>query len=93
LKQDSVFESESAHHGEEENVLLSKHLSAIQVVQGDSDGHKLGGLTQLSAGTMLECCGDGFNERTVKVRVNGHYYIVFRQDLDLETTRHGAHFA
>jgi hypothetical protein len=37
---------------------------------------------QLPRGATLEVCGDGFNERTVKVRTNNRYYFVFRQDIE-----------
>ncbi len=38
-------------------------------------------LTQLAPKVMLEVCGDGFNERTLKVRSGSAVYFVFREDL------------
>jgi hypothetical protein len=68
-----------------EKVSLSKRISAIELVQKENGRAKLGLLSQLSPGTMLEACGDGFNERTVKVRANGQVYFVFRQDLESQS--------
>lgn len=65
-----------------QKVALQKAVSAIQVFQNEDGTSRLGLLSKLGPGTALERCGDGFNERTVKVRVDGHYYFVFLQDLD-----------
>ncbi len=61
------------------SVLLSKRISAIQLV-GDSS--KVGLFSQLGPGTTVERCGDGFDERTAKVRANGQSYFVFLQDIE-----------
>lgn len=42
----------------------------------------LGPLITLPAGLELECCGLGFNDRTVKARWRGRIYFLFRQDLE-----------
>jgi hypothetical protein len=64
-------------------VTLSRCISAIQLVRKQDGGAKLGPLAQLGAGTIVELCGDGFNERTKKVRANGQsYFFVFREDLE-----------
>ncbi|MBV8071568.1 MAG: hypothetical protein JO270_16785 [Acidobacteriaceae bacterium] len=56
-------------------------LCAMQVKR-DMDGNwKMGLLTQLTAASPIEVCGEGFNEKTVKVRVKDSYYFVFRADL------------
>ena len=68
-----------------ETIRLRKPISAIQLSQDQSGHCKLGLLSQLGRGTTIERCGDGFNERTVKVRVNGNCYFVFRQDLDSQS--------
>lgn len=63
-------------------VLLSKAISAVHLEhQDDGVGTKLGLLSQLGAGTKLVVCGEGFDERTVKVKVNGQCYFVFLQDI------------
>jgi hypothetical protein len=62
-------------------VQLFKSISAVQLVRKDNGGAKLGSLLQLRRGTLVECCGDGFNDRTIKIRANGEYYFVFLQDI------------
>jgi hypothetical protein len=66
-------------------VLLSKPISAVELVRNDDGTVGLGRLAQLSPGTEVIDCGDGFNETTVKVRAAGQCYFVFQQDLDSET--------
>jgi hypothetical protein len=72
-----------------ESCTLSKKIAAIQLVPtGDGDGKaRLGTISQLSPGTRLNVCGDGFNEQTVKVRCEGAFYFVFWQDIAAETAR------
>ena len=65
-----------------ETIALSKPISAIQLLRKENGGAKLGLLSQLGPGTRVERCGDGFNERTAKVRANGQCYFVFRQDIE-----------
>jgi hypothetical protein len=65
-------------------IALQKPISAIQVFQNEDGTSRLGLLSKLGPGTALERCGDGFNERTVKVRVDGYCYFVFLQELDGE---------
>jgi hypothetical protein len=70
--------------------LLRKPICAIQLLPDGTGGEKLGLLTQLGSGTNAELCGTGFNERTVKVRVNGRYYFVFLQDVEEPEPQAGA---
>lgn len=75
-----LYIPESTNHGD--RISLLKHISAIQLVPAQ-DGHaKLGLLSQLAPGTIVEVCGNGFNERTVKVRSSNQYYFVFLEDLN-----------
>jgi hypothetical protein len=67
----------------ERSLLLEKPICAIQLAYQASGERKLGLLTQLPSGTTGYVCGPGFNERTVKVRVNGQYYFVFLQDIQV----------
>jgi hypothetical protein len=60
---------------------LARPLAAVQLVKRPDGGAKLGLVSQLSAGTEVKVCGDGFNERTIKVRAHGLCYFVFRADL------------
>jgi hypothetical protein len=51
----------------------------------ENGGGKLGLLSQLGPGVTVEICGNGFDDRTVKVRTaNQQYYFVFFQDLTLQ---------
>ena len=42
----------------------------------------MGTILQLPEGTQVRVCGDGFNERTVKVAWEGGYYFLFFEDLE-----------
>lgn len=65
-----------------QTVWLSKSICAPQLEPKEhGNGAKLGLLAQLVPGMELVVCGEGFNERTVKVRANGVYYFVFSQDI------------
>jgi hypothetical protein len=77
---DSFFLPEPECDGEK--VILSRSVCAIQLVKRQS-GTRLGPLTQLHVGTTVEICGEGYNERTLKVRMNGDYFFIFSQDLDV----------
>jgi hypothetical protein len=63
-------------------VFLTKRVLAIRLATVEHGGTKLGPLSRLGAGATLELCGDGFNERTQKVRMDGQYYFVLAQDLE-----------
>jgi hypothetical protein len=65
----------------ERTVSVTKPISAVQLVKDERQGTQLGALSQLRPGATLEVCGEGFNERTVKVRYNDCFYFVFRQDI------------
>jgi hypothetical protein len=78
LSSDSLFSS---------NVSLPRHarivparISAIQLFPGR---HERGLVTQLPQSADVEICGDGFNDRTVKVRWHDSFYFVFRDDLEI----------
>jgi hypothetical protein len=65
---------------------LPRNISAIQAVSEPEGSVRLGTLLQLPEGTQVRVCGDGFNERTVKVAWEGAYYFIFWEDLELEGT-------
>jgi hypothetical protein len=69
-------------HGQK--VCLFRPISAIQLARDERGKTKLGLLAQLGPGTIVERCGEGFNERTVKVRVKECCYFVFLQDLEAQ---------
>jgi hypothetical protein len=68
---------------------LSRRIAAVRLTRtADRRRGKLGDIVQLQPGTRLNCCGDGYNERTVKVHWAGEFYFVFLQDLhDTESGR------
>jgi hypothetical protein len=66
-------------------VSLTRSISAIQLVRNEYGNPKLGLLTQLGPGVTVERCGEGFNERTLMVRANGHHYFVFLQDIEFQS--------
>jgi hypothetical protein len=65
--------------------VISRRISALQLVQAREGQGKLGPLSQLAPGTDVEICGDGYNEKTTKVRVQGVYFFVFREDLETDS--------
>jgi hypothetical protein len=67
---------------------LSKNIAGIQVLPAADAGEpRLGMITQLPQGAELEVCGEGFNERTVRVRWAEGFYFVFLQDLEILNTK------
>lgn len=62
---------------------LAKNIAAIELVAAENGKPHLGPVLQLPNGSLLDVCGDGFNERTVKIRSNGKFYFVFRSDLGM----------
>jgi hypothetical protein len=58
-------------------------ICAIQLIAGHDNRGRLGTITQLSQNARLEICGDGFNERTIKVRCKDSFYFVFRDDVEV----------
>ena len=61
---------------------LSRRVAAIRLTRAAHGAQgKLGEIVQLQPGTRLDCCGDGYNERTIKVHYAGEFYFVFLQDV------------
>lgn len=63
---------------------LPRNVSAIQVLASPEGNVRMGTILQLPAGTQVRVCGDGFNERTVKVSSEGGYYFLFSEDLEAD---------
>jgi len=59
-----------------------KTLPAIPVIieQDGLDG--LGAITHLAANAQFECVGEGFSDRTIRVRSGDRDYVVFREDIE-----------
>jgi hypothetical protein len=70
-----------------ETVRLSSSISAIELLPTENGRPRLGLLSRLPAGAMLQICGDGFDERTAKVCVSGQYYFVFLQEIESARVR------
>lgn len=62
---------------------LAKNIAAIELGAAENGKPRLGPVLQLPNGSLLDVCGDGFNERTIKIRSNGKYYFVFKSDLGM----------
>jgi hypothetical protein len=69
----------------ERSYTLSRAVAAIQLVSPGGHGTKgrLGSVSQLRPGSVLDLCGDGYDARTVKVRCDGSFYFVFLQDVEM----------
>ena len=61
---------------------LSRTIAGIQLVPINDKKGRLGGVSQLCSGSLLQLCGDGYDARTVKVRCDGNFYFVFLQDVE-----------
>ena len=68
----------------ESHYRLSTAISAFEIAYGEDEVEKLGMICRLREAANLEVCGEGFNDRTLKVRCGERYYFVFLQDLDLQ---------
>jgi hypothetical protein len=65
----------------ERSYTLSRAIAAIQLVAGEGNKGRLGNVSQLRPGSVLDFFGDGYDARTVKVRCEGSFYFVFLQDV------------
>ena len=67
----------------EKTYTLSRRIAALRLRTSNQGGQgKLSEIAELEPGVRLEWCGDGYNERTVKVHYAGEFYFVFLQDVD-----------
>jgi hypothetical protein len=81
LNREAISIPEAASHGQ--TVTLSKRIAAVQLVRKENGTAALGPLSQLGPGIAVECCGNGYNERTVQVRAGNQFYFVFIEDLNV----------
>lgn len=61
--------------------IQSKLIAALQITKDDEGNETAGVLTQVNVTPEMKVCGDGFNDRTLKVALNNSTYYVFKQDL------------
>lgn len=59
---------------------LKQNIAAIPIREEPEP--ESGAFMQLPAGSKIEVHGDGFNDKTVKVRCRRELYFVFRYDVD-----------
>lgn len=59
----------------------TRSISALRINHSPEGIEELGLFTQLPREPSLNVCGEGFNERTVRVTFKGLQYFVFREDL------------
>jgi hypothetical protein len=62
--------------------MLSDEIYGMQLLPTNGRPFKVGPVIRLPRGAQLNACGEGFNDRTVKVCCNGSLYFVFLKDLD-----------
>jgi hypothetical protein len=63
---------------------LTRNTSAIQAISELDGNTRLGMILQLPEGAEVRACGEGFNERTIKVCWEGGFYYIFVDDIDQE---------
>lgn len=62
--------------------VLPRAIPGIPVISSPEGPANMGTILQLPEGLRIEVCGQGFNERTVKVRTEGGYFFIFLDDID-----------
>ncbi len=75
----------SVTHRSIERISLLRTISALELAPDTDGSSKPGVISQLGPGTTVEPCGDGFDDRTVKVHALGRSYFVFLQDLESQS--------
>lgn len=71
--------------------ILSRNISAIQILSDVRGGIRMGTILQLPEGARLRLIGEGFNDRTAKISWEGGNYFVFLEDIDEDRlTAHAA---
>jgi hypothetical protein len=65
----------------EQTYTLSKSIAATEFEYATDGDVNFGPLLSLPEGAEIECCGSGFNERTVKIRWHGKFYFAFVEEL------------
>jgi hypothetical protein len=62
-------------------VRASRRVPAVRIVATADGASELGGFAHIEADSLLSLCGEGYNDQTVKVRLENEYFYVFRADL------------
>jgi hypothetical protein len=66
----------------EQSCVLSEEILATELIPTQTGQMQLSPLSGLPKGTEIEICGEGFNDRTAKIRCRGRLYFIFLQDLE-----------
>jgi hypothetical protein len=61
---------------------LSDDITAMQILPLNDSGARLSPVSRLPRGARIQACGEGFDDRTLKVEYQGQYYFVFLDDLE-----------
>lgn len=64
---------------------LSQDILAMQLVSVVGAEARLGPILRLPKSTTIDVFGEGFNERTLKIRHEGSFYFVFLVDFEKVT--------
>ena len=62
---------------------LAKKIPAILMIPTENGRAKLGNISQIPVGAQVEVFGEGYDNRTIKVRFQAGFYFVFSEDLEL----------
>ena len=63
---------------------LTDAIPGFEIIAGEDGTERFGPVCRLPAGADLAACGDGFNQRSLKVQCGERRYFVFLQDLYLQ---------
>ena len=66
----------------QEPLILPKNIVAMSVESPESGRPQHSSLTQIPAGTQVTILGEGFNDRTVRVRYRDGSYFIFLRDIE-----------
>jgi hypothetical protein len=81
-----MFQTELSHTDtpvHDRTYTLSRDISAIQILPSDGPGAWLSPVSKLPRGARIQAVGDR-NGETLKVAFEGHYYLVFVDDLEAQ---------
>jgi hypothetical protein len=76
----NALSTSPVHYGQ--SYVLSEEILAMELAEDGTGDIRLGPLSALPEGVEIELCGDGFNDRTAKIRWRGRFYFIFLQDLE-----------
>ena len=65
---------------------VGKDIAAMQLIPAE-DGARLGPISKIPKGAAIDILGEGFNERTLKIRYADSFYFIFSVDLELPPAR------